>query len=139
MSLLSDQQRQVLYEVGETLIPPAPGELSADQTGVPGALIDRVLALRPELTTPLGHTLESGHGLDPETFCRRLQRDSPEEFDLVTFVLVGAYFLNPRVRDSYGYHGHPGEPQDGSPQPEYAEGGLLDPVVAHGPIYRRTP
>lgn len=136
--VINDEQRTVFYEVGETLIPPAEGELSADEAGVPGHFVDRVLALRPDLQTPLLTILDAGDGQDPREFCETLQRDEPERFEVLTFVVAASYFLNPRVRASYHYLGQVGESQDGSPQPEYADGGLLDAVTSRGPIYRTT-
>jgi hypothetical protein len=135
---LTDEERYVLYEVGETLVPPAEGETSADEAGVPGHFIDRFLALRPDLLPSLRAILRAGDGRDPREFCEELAREEPERFDLLTFAIVGSYFLNPRVRASFGYAGQVGESQDGSPQEEYLDGGLLDAVRRRGPIYRDT-
>lgn len=133
---LTDEQRLVLYEVGEELIPESSSFPSADGAGVPGHFIDRVLALRPDLAGPLGEVLNRGMDLDPRGFCEDLRREDPAAFELLTFVIAGSYFLNPKVRQAYGYAGQVGEPQEGEPQDEYAEGGLLANVVRRGPIYR---
>jgi hypothetical protein len=49
----------------------------------------------------------------------------------------GAYFLNPDVRRAIGYEGQTGRAID--PHPDYLDDGLLDAVIARGPIYRPTP
>lgn len=133
---LTDEQRMVLYEVGEELIPETENFPSADGAGVPGHFIDRVLALRPDLVAPLGEVLDRGIDLSPRSFCEDLRREDPTAFELLTFAVAGSYFLNPKVRHAYGYAGQVGESQEGEPQAEYAEGGLLAEVLRRGPIYR---
>jgi hypothetical protein len=133
---LTNEQRLVLYEVGEELIPEGSSFPSADGAGVPGHFIDRVLALRPDLVAPLGEALDRGIDLDARGFCEDLRREVPAAFELLTFAIAGSYFLNPKVRRAYGYAGQVGESQEGEPQAEYAEGGLLADVVRRGPIYR---
>lgn len=136
-SHLSDGERYALYVVGEALIPPAPGERSADEAGFAGHFVDEYLALRPEHTEQLKEVVA---GIDEETdteeFLKRMQVDDPASFEFLTFVVVGSYFLNEQVRQSYGYRGQIGEAQDGTLQREFEAGSMLDVVRARGPIYR---
>jgi len=45
--------------------------------------------------------------------------------------------MNPKVREALGYHGQLPRPID--PHPDYLDEGLLQQVIARGPIYRPTP
>ena len=48
-----------------------------------------------------------------------------------------AYFLNPAMREAIGYPGLEARPIDPDAAPDYLADGLLDSVVARGPVYRR--
>ena len=50
-----------------------------------------------------------------------------------------AYFLNPAMRAAIGYPGLEARPIDPDAAPDYLDDGLLDSVVARGPVYRPTP
>ncbi|WP_280462433.1 hypothetical protein [Nocardia carnea] len=136
---LTDDERETAYLLGEELIPPQDGELSADQAGVSAEFLDRVLALRPDLVPPFRELLGRARDQEPRDFCERLMADEPAEFQKLTFVLAGAYLMSPRVRTRLKYRGQIGEPQLGGPQPEYTETGILTQVRERGPIYRPTP
>ena len=70
---------------------------------------------------------------------KAFRASEPAAFDTLTFVIAGAYLLSPKARAWLKYEGQVGEAQDGSPQPEYAPGGLLDHVRERGPLHRATP
>lgn len=136
---LTDEERETAYLLGEELIPPQPGELSADQAGVSAEFLDRVLELRPDLAHGFQNLLQRARDRDPRMFCEHLMAEEPAAFQLLTFVLAGAYLMSPRVRTRLNYRGQIGEPQLGEPQPEYAESGILAAVRDRGPSYRPTP
>lgn len=134
---LTDEERFAIYAMGETLIPPALGEMSADEAGFAGHFLDAYLALRSDHADRLRHVAAGfDEDTDAEAYLRTMQTEDPPTFEFLTFVVVGSYFLNQRVRDSYGYRGQVGESQDGTTQSEYEAGGILDQVRARGPIYR---
>ena len=136
-SELTDKEHFALYAVGEALIPPAPGERSADEAGFAGHFVDEYLALRPDEAERLKQVIAPiDEDTDAEAFLRRMQAEDPSSFEFLIFVVVGSYFLNERVRESYGYRGQIGELQDGTMQVEYEPGGMLDKVRRRGPIYR---
>jgi hypothetical protein len=58
---------------------------------------------------------------------------------VLTAVVPGAYFMNPAIREAIGYPGLERRPIDESAEPDYNQDGLLDSVVARGPVYRPTP
>lgn len=136
---LNDDERETIFELAETLIPPGHSGPSADEAGVSAQFLDEVLALRKDLFGKFQAIVEEARGRDPRKFCESLQRDRPADFNTLTFIIAGAYFLSPKVRDWLEYKGQIGEFQPGEMQSEYLEGGLLDQVRARGPIFRPTP
>jgi hypothetical protein len=78
---------------------------------------------------------------DPAEVLAGLRAESPELFGAFAMAVAGAYLINPRVRRELGYPGpapmkNPALPDEAE---AYLEGGILDVVVARGPIYRPTP
>ncbi|MDA3630784.1 hypothetical protein [Saccharopolyspora oryzae] len=136
--VLTDDEREAVYVLGETLIPEGGSGPSADQAAVASRFIDQFLHLRPDLHADFRTLLAEADLDQPREWCERLERERPDAFSRLTFAIAGAYLLSPKARNWLEYEGQVGEHQDGSPQPEYAEGGLLDQVVARGPIYRPT-
>jgi hypothetical protein len=55
--------------------------------------------------------------------------------------VAGSYLMNPRVRRGLGLPGGAPRPKPALPDESdyYLSGGILDPVIARGPIYRPTP
>jgi hypothetical protein len=76
------------------------------------------------------------HVLDTFSLTDAIVND-PAGFGLLAELVPGAYFLNPQVRTSLGYHGQGPHPID--PRPDYLDDGLLQSVIGRGPIYRPTP
>ena len=136
---VSDAQRATLAALADVLVPEAEGMPSASQADVAGVWLDEVLRVRPDLQMPLEAVLARAAGGDPREQIGRLRTDSPDGFATLALVVTGAYYLNPEVRERIGYPGQ----QAHRLAPDQAEkdlrGGLLDPVVARGPIYRPTP
>ncbi|MFI5720715.1 hypothetical protein [Nocardia sp. NPDC051750] len=137
--VLTEDDREAAYLLGEELIPAQGDDLSADQAGVSAEFLDRVLSLRPDLVVAFRDLLRRSRDHEPREFCDHLMAAEPAAFQLLTFVLAGAYLMSPRVRSRLYYRGQIGEPQLGEPQPEYAETGLLRVVRDRGPSYRPTP
>ena len=137
--LMTDEQREAVFVLAETLIPEHPGAPSADQAGLSAQFLDEFFALREDLLPDFLDIVDRADLEDPRGFCDRLRTDEPAAFTTLTFVIAGAYLLSPKARGWLAYEGQVGEAQDGSPQPEYAPGGLLDPVRERGPIHRATP
>ena len=136
--ILTDEERETVYLLGDTLIPEHEHGPSADEAGLASTFVDRALHLRPDLAGEFRERLAEARGRDPRAYCDELQATDPAAFERLTFVLAGAYLLSPVARRRLGYAGQRGEHQDGFPQPEYGPGGLLDVVRARGPIFRPT-
>ena len=134
---LSDERRAQLGAIADQLIPAGSGMPSASEAGVAGRFLDEVLAARPDLAEPLGAALASVEALAPGAAIAKL-RDS-DGWGVLTAVVPGAYFLNPETRAALGYPGLEPRPIDPDAPPDYADDGLLDSVIARGPVYRPTP
>ncbi|TQC48329.1 hypothetical protein EEB14_15830 [Rhodococcus sp. WS4] len=136
---LTDDDREAAYLLGEELIPAQNGELSADEAGVSAQFLDQVLELRPDLAPGFQAVLRRSREHEARAFCEYLAEHEPVQFQLLTFILAGAYLMSPKVRARLKYRGQIGEPQAGEAQPEYSESGLLHKVRDRGPTYRPTP
>jgi len=134
---LSPAARAVLAELADALIPGGEGMPSASTAGAHEALLDRVLAVRPQ-AAPAFRALverlaaEPGPGT-PEERAQRLRRDHPADFSLLAGFVVGAWQLAEPVRQALGYPGQ--APSDVTFEDEtgYIAEGLLDPVLERGP------
>ena len=135
---LSDSQRAQLGAIADQLIPAGGGMPSASEAGVSGQYLDEVLTSLPDLRDALDTVLASVDGLAPEEAIVVLRQD-PAGWGVLTAVVPAAYFMNPAIRAAIGYPGLERRPIDPSAEPDYLADGLLDSVVARGPVYRPTP
>lgn len=134
---ISDERRAQLGAIADELIPAGSGMPSASAAGVAGSFLDEVLAARPDLAAPLEAALEAVEGLAPSAAIAKL-RDT-DGWGVVTAIVPGAYFLNPEMRAALDYPGLERRPIDPDAAPDYNDDGLLDSVIARGPVYRATP
>ncbi len=135
---LSDSQRAQLGAIADELIPAGGGLPSASEAGVSGQYLDEVLTSLPDLRDALDTTLAGVDGLEPAEAIAVLRQD-PAGWGVLTAVVPAAYFMNPAIRAAIGYPGLERRPIDPSAEPDYLADGLLDSVVARGPVYRPTP
>lgn len=137
--MISDERRAQLGAMADELIPAGGGMPSASQAGVAGRYLDEVLAARPDLAEPVERMLEGVDGLAPGAAIAKLRDTDPEGWGVLTAIVPGAYFLNAEIRAAIGYPGLERRPIDPDAEPDYNQDGLLDSVVARGPVYRPTP
>ncbi|MDA0180612.1 hypothetical protein OJ997_09945 [Solirubrobacter phytolaccae] len=135
---LTDAQRAQLGALADQLIPAGGGMPSASEAGVAGRYLDEVLTSLPDLKAPLETALAAVDGLEPEAALAVL-RDDPAAWGVLTAVVPAGYFMNPAIREAIGYPGLERRPIDATAAPDYLADGLLDSVVARGPVYRPTP
>jgi hypothetical protein len=133
---LSEARRAQLGAIADELIPAGSGMPSASEAGVAGRYLDEVLAARPDLASPLEAALASVEGVEDAIAALRADAGA---WGVITAVVPAAYFLNPEMRAAIGYPGLEARPIDPDAAPDYLEDGLLDSVVARGPVYRPTP
>jgi len=131
---LTDEQRANLAAVADRLIPAAHGMPSA------GAVVNDerlrfVLTARPDLVEPLRTALGAGPA-DVGARLDMLARDNPQALGALQLVIVAGYYTDKTVRELIGYPGQMALSLRSWELPEYLEEGLIDAVLARGPIWR---
>jgi hypothetical protein len=99
---MTDPRRTQLYDL---LVPGRGSSLAFSATDPGGALIARVLALRPDLAGAPDRilaTLPEAFGPDDIEACAAAD---PPGFEALLELVFGAYFLSPAVRRAIGYDG----------------------------------
>ena len=66
---------------------------------------------------------------------RALHADQPRQFQALSAVVAGAWLLVPAVRARIGYPGQRRDPARLEEAADQISDGILDPVLARGPIY----
>jgi len=137
--MIDDSHRDRLRTFASVLIPEAHGMPSAGDVGVADGQLDRVLAVRDDLTEPLLRAIAQLDPDDHEGTLEQLVRDDAEAHDALLLVIVGGYYTDADVRRRLGYDGQ--VPTEVRPEiiPNYVEEGLIDPLLARGPVYREVP
>lgn len=136
---IDQELRDTLAALGDVLVPAAEGMPSASEAKVSGKWLDRVVSARPDLEHDLVRVLREAQGKDPAAEIRRLQQSDESGFGTLALVITGGYYLNPKVRRLIRYPGQKPNPPYPDEADFYLEGGLLDPVIERGSIYRPTP
>jgi hypothetical protein len=136
---LSADQRETLAGLADQLVPASEGMPAASEVKVPEKWVDRVLAARPDLAPALVAVLDQAAGKDPAAEVKRLGTEEPDAFGILAVSVTAAYYMHPRVRKLYGYPGQKENPALPDESDYYLRDGILDPVIARGPIYRTVP
>ena len=139
MTTLSDPERAAFAAIADILIPAAEGMPAASAMEVQGAMLDRILALRPDLAPPFRRGLAAAAGKPPQEAAEALNRDDGEAFAAIGLVASAGYYMTPAIRELIGYPGQENRPADPDRTPEYLSDGMLQQVIARGPIFLPTP
>ena len=136
---LSDAQRERLGLLADQLIAGGAGMPSATGAEVHTVWIDRVMTARLDMADAVRDVLARDG--EPARVVAGLQAHDKDLFGTFAFAVAGAYLMNPRIRRDLGYPGpqpmkNPALPDEAD---SYLEDGILDEVIARGPIYRPTP
>jgi len=136
---LTPQLRAIFEELADVLVP-AHGKMpAASAVGAHESLLDDVLKHRPDIRDDLLRALTAAQGREPRTAANDLLRKDPAAFNALGLAVSGAYYMSPRVRELLGYPGQESVSYDPYATPNYLTDGMLERVVARGPIYRPTP
>ena len=137
--MIDATHRDRLRVFADVLIPAAHDMPSASEVGVADGQLDRVLAVRPDLTDPLLRAIAQVDPADHEGSLEHLVRDDAEAHDALLLAIVGGYYTDADVRRRLGYDGQ--VPTEVRPEiiPNYVEEGLIEPLLARGPVYRQVP
>jgi len=136
VALPSDEQRAILRRLGDTLAPASDTMPSFSEADTSGRFLTRAFEALPHLG-PAALAAADGLGkAKPHEYLQQLSAEQPETFSALHLILVGAYLINRRVWRRLGYPGRKPTPVLEDEADFYLEGGLLDQVIARGPIYR---
>ncbi|MFE1936807.1 gluconate 2-dehydrogenase subunit 3 family protein [Streptomyces sp. NPDC056669] len=105
--MIDPDQRRTFAALADVLIPASDPMPSATAVGVPDALLDQALGYRPDLAEPFAEAIAWCTGKDPEAALDGLSDQRPEEFQALTVLTAGAYFLSPEVKAALAYDGAP--------------------------------
>ena len=132
---LDAAERATLAGVADRLIPAAHGMPSAARV-VDAARLRFVLDARPDLVEPLRSALRPELGEGVEARLDVLGRDEPAVLYALQLVIVAGYYTDRGVRESIGYPGQMALGLRSWEVPPYLDEGLIDAVVARGPVWR---
>jgi hypothetical protein len=107
----------------------------AGEVGVAGAQLDLVLTARPDLLPLLEQAREACAAVPAVDTLAALEGDLAAR-EALLLVVAGGYYASPSVVSLLRYTGQSPEPVRADRYPQYVEQGLLDGVLARGPIYR---
>jgi hypothetical protein len=116
---LSADEKLRLTVMGDRLIPAIDDLPGAGTLIVEEKLLERVLAVRPDLCAPLRRALD-----DPQ----KMANDREAWMALVT-VVAGGYYLHHKVRKRIGYEGQVARRTRPDNYPVYLAEGLLDHLL----------
>jgi hypothetical protein len=135
LAALDATERATLSAIAERLIPAAHGMPSAaDVLG--DDRLRFVLNARPDLIGPLREALRRDLGDDVQARLDALGRDEPASLGALQLVIVSGYYTDHRVRELIGYPGQMALELRSWEYPAYLEEGLIDSVLARGPMWR---
>lgn len=129
-----------LGQLADVMLPAAHGMPSAGDVAAISSHLEQVLTWRDDLREPLARAVAA---LDPESFTiPRLSAYhgvDEEAYVALTTVVAACYYQCPAVRERIGYPGQVAKTYDPFAYTAWVAEGLLDPVMARGPIYREAP
>lgn len=138
-SKLDDTLRRTFLAIADVLIPEAEGMPAASQIGIGGDILDRMLALRPDLREGFLRGLRAAAGRSAVEAAEALNRDDPAALGAIGLVASAGYYMSSKVRALIGYPGQESRPADPDITPEYVANGMLQQVIDRGPIFKPTP
>jgi hypothetical protein len=128
-------ERATLSAIADRLIPAAHGMPSASEV-LGDDRLRFVLNARPDLVDPLRSALRADLGDDVAMRLDVLARDDPATLGALQLVIVSGYYTDRGVRDLIGYPGQAALEIRSWEYPAYLEEGLIDAVLARGPVWR---
>ena len=123
-----------LRAVADRLIPAA-GDMPSAADVLSDARLRFVLNARPDLLGPLRAALRPELGDDVPARLETLGGEAATLYAL-QLVIVGGYYTDTQVRDLIGYPGQMALELRSWEYPAYLEEGLIDTVLARGPVWR---
>jgi hypothetical protein len=131
---LDDRERATFAAIADHLVPAADGMPSAADV-VTDERLAFVLRARPDLAEPITAALREGLGADVTARLSALA-DEPTNLSALQLAIVGGYYTDKRVRELIGYPGQMALELRSWEYPAYLDEGLIDAVLARGPVWR---
>ena len=128
-------ERSILASIADYYIPGAHGMPSAAEVLTDDRLAF-VLRARPDLVEPLRAALRPELGDGVEARLETLAKEEAAKLGALQLVIVSGYYTDRRVRDLIGYPGQIAIEVKSWLYPAYLEEGLIDAVLARGPVWR---
>jgi hypothetical protein len=107
---LSLSERSILATLADTLIPPAPGCLSASEAGIAGQRLDQALSYAPSLADMLRRVIGTVGNAAPQAALSSLKESDAAAYDIFCETIAAIYFLSPEVRTAVGFPGRDPKP-----------------------------
>lgn len=133
---LTASKRDRLRRIAGALVPGGHGMPSADDIGLCDRPIDRALTSRPDLVAPLSEAIDRLPNEPGADDLAALERTEPELFESLLQAVLGAYYLDPRIKDALGY---PGQQALAIPRAGFGFEDDIEPMLAAEPRWRRVP
>jgi hypothetical protein len=131
---LTDVEQATFAAIADHLIPAAHGMPSAAEI-VSDHRLEFVLLARPDLGGPLRAALRSELGADVADRLAKLA-DEPTNLSALQLAVVAGYYTDKGVRELIEYPGQIAIELRSWEYPVYLEEGLIDAVLARGPVWR---
>jgi hypothetical protein len=131
---LDPNRRATLEAIADHFIPAAHGMPSAADVLTDDRL-RFVLSARPDLMPPMLEALRPELGTDVNGRLDALASE-PANLSALQLVIVAGYYTDKRVRELIGYPGQEAIDVKSWIYPPYLEEGLIDAVMARGPVWR---
>jgi hypothetical protein len=132
---LDQRELATLAAIADHLVPAA-GDMPSAAAVVDADRLEFVLRARPDLVEPLRTALAAHLGDDPRVRLDRLGLEDPAALGALQLAIVGGYYTDRRVRELIGYPGQVAIELRSWEYPAYLEEGLIDAVLARGPVWR---
>jgi hypothetical protein len=133
-TVVDADEREIFAAIADQLIPAADGMPSAAEV-VDEDRLRFVLRARPDLGRPLKAALRADLGSNVADRLARLA-DEPTSLAALQLAIVGGYYTDREVRELIGYPGQMALELRSWEYPAYLEEGLIDAVLARGPVWR---
>ena len=131
---LDDRERATLAAVADHLIP-AVADMPSAADVVTDTRLEFVLRARPDLAKPLKAALRADLSEDVGQRLERLAAE-PSNLAALQLTIVGGYYTDKGVRELIGYPGQMAIELRSWEYPAYLDEGLIDAVLARGPVWR---
>jgi hypothetical protein len=134
IAVLAAPAREAFARIADHLIPAAEGMPSAAEV-VTEDRLRFVIRARPDLLEPVAAALRPELGDDVPARLEALAGE-PASLAALQLAIVAGYYTDKRVRELIGYPGQMAIEVKSWLVPPYLEEGLIDAVLARGPIWR---